>query len=115
MTVRCASCTELSCLTSCTAVDVFALHGVGGYVGAVLTGLFADSRVTGFNGITEIPGGWIVRRRRHGLMNPPANAFAQNQNYVQLGYQFADATAILAYSFVMTYIVRCSPPAVVPR
>lgn len=69
------------------ALDVFALHGCGGFVGALLTGLFADSRVTSFDGVTEIPGGWI------------------NHNYIQLGYQLAAATSISAYSFVITLIL----------
>lgn len=69
------------------AVDGFALHAVGGYVGSVLTGLFADSRVVEFDGYTAIPGGWI------------------NHHYVQLGWQLASATSILAYTAVMTYIL----------
>lgn len=69
------------------ALDVFATHGVGGLIGCCLTALFADSRVAGFDGITAIPGGWI------------------NHNYIQLGYQIADAVASMAYSFVMTTII----------
>lgn len=49
------------------ALDIFATHGIGGMVGNLLTALFADSRVAGFDGFTEIPGGWI------------------NKNWVQLG------------------------------
>lgn len=41
------------------ALDVWAVHAVGGMFGAVLTGLFADARVVSFDGITEIDGGWI--------------------------------------------------------
>lgn len=41
------------------ALDVWAVHGVGGSIGAVMTGLFTDARVTSFDGLTEIPGGWI--------------------------------------------------------
>ncbi|BGP26862.1 ammonium transmembrane transporter [Rhodotorula toruloides] len=69
------------------AVDGFALHAVGGYVGSVLTGLFADARVVDFDGYTVIPGGWI------------------NHHYVQLGWQLASATSILAYTAVVTYIL----------
>ncbi|WVR04746.1 hypothetical protein IAU60_001757 [Kwoniella sp. DSM 27419] len=68
-------------------LDVFASHGVGGWVGCFLTGLFAQASVAGFDGITVIPGGWFDR------------------NWVQLGYQVADATAGMAYSFVMTSII----------
>jgi len=69
------------------ALDVFATHGVGGFVGALLTGLFADSRVTGFDGLTEIPGGWI------------------NHHYKQLGYQLANSVSIVSYTFVMSMIL----------
>lgn len=69
------------------ALDVFATHAVGGFIGCVMTGLFADSRVAGFDGTTAIPGGWI------------------NHHYIQLGYQIADAVASMGYSFVMTTII----------
>jgi len=69
------------------ALDIFATHGIGGMVGNVLTALFADSRVAGFDGFTEIPGGWI------------------NKNWVQLGYQVADTVAISAYAFCVTMIL----------
>lgn len=42
------------------AVDGFALHGIGGLVGSLLTGLLADSRVTGFDGYSA-GGGWVRR------------------------------------------------------
>ncbi|KAL7009274.1 hypothetical protein EMMF5_000904 [Cystobasidiomycetes sp. EMM_F5] len=69
------------------ALDIFATHGVGGFVGSLLTGLFADSRIVDFDGFSSIPGGWI------------------NHNYVQLGYQLADSVAIIAWSFVVTMII----------
>ena len=52
-------------------LDVWATHGVGGFTGALLTGLFADGRVLNFASGEENPDplGWI------------------NQNYVQFGYQ----------------------------
>lgn len=69
------------------AVDVFAVHGVGGYVGSLLTGLFAESYIAGLDGATEIDGGWM------------------NHNWIQLGYQLADATAGAAWSFCVTYLI----------
>lgn len=69
------------------ALDVFATHAVGGIVGSLLTGIFADSRVAGFDGITVIPGGWI------------------NQHYIQLAYQLANTVYIAAYSFTVTYLI----------
>ncbi|KAJ3497168.1 hypothetical protein NLJ89_g10385 [Agrocybe chaxingu] len=66
------------------ALDIFATHGVGGIVGNLLTGLFAQASVAGFDGATEIPGGWL------------------DQNYIQLAYQLADSVAGFAYSFGVT-------------
>ncbi|GAA6018923.1 hypothetical protein JCM10207_009201 [Rhodosporidiobolus poonsookiae] len=68
------------------AVDGFAIHAVGGFVGAILTGLFADTRVTSFDGYTE-GAGWI------------------NHHYVQLGWQLASAVTVIAYTAVVTYII----------
>jgi len=49
-----------------------------------LTALFAQKSVAGFDGLTDIPGGWI------------------DHHYIQLGYQLADSVAGFAYSFVLT-------------
>ncbi|KAJ8519248.1 hypothetical protein ONZ45_g3797 [Pleurotus djamor] len=68
-------------------LDVFASHAVGGIVGNILTGLFAQASVAGADGITIIPGGWL------------------DHHYIQLGYQVADSAAGLGYSFVMTTII----------
>ncbi|KAH8825080.1 ammonium transporter [Flagelloscypha sp. PMI_526] len=68
-------------------LDIFAAHTVGGVVGNILTALFAQSSVAGFDGIAAIPGGWI------------------DHNYIQLGYQLADSTAGFSYSFVVTTIL----------
>jgi Amt family ammonium transporter len=67
--------------------DVFAVHGVGGYIGSILTGIFAESYIANLDGVTVIPGGWL------------------NRNWIQIGYQFADATAGAAWAFVVTYII----------
>ncbi|BGP17524.1 hypothetical protein JCM10213_008257 [Rhodosporidiobolus nylandii] len=67
-------------------IDAGALHGVGGTVGAILTGLFADSRVASFDG-TVIPGGWI------------------NHHWIQLGYQLAGCVSIAAYTSVVSYLL----------
>ncbi|BGP50784.1 hypothetical protein JCM10450v2_006710 [Rhodotorula kratochvilovae] len=68
------------------AVDGFAIHGIGGFVGAFLTGLFADTRVTGFDGYSS-GGGWF------------------NHNWVQLGWQLASAVAAMAWAAVVTFIL----------
>lgn len=67
--------------------QIFASHAIGGVVGNILTGLFAQASVAAFDGITVIPGGWL------------------DHHYIQLGYQLADSTAALSYSFVMTTII----------
>ncbi|KAI8093890.1 ammonium transporter AmtB-like domain-containing protein [Halteromyces radiatus] len=69
------------------ALDVFAVHGVGGYVGSILTGIFAESYIAGLDGSTDIAGGWM------------------NQHWVQIGYQFADATAGASWSFFITLLI----------
>jgi len=68
------------------ALDIFATHGVGGMVGNLLTGLFAQASVAGFDG-TVIPGGWL------------------DHHYIQLAYQLADSCAGFGYSFVMTTLI----------
>ena len=68
-------------------LDIFASHAIGGVVGNVLTGLFAQASVAGFDAIADIPGGWL------------------DHHYIQLGYQLADSTAGMSYSFVMTTII----------
>ncbi|KAJ5985498.1 hypothetical protein N7499_008218 [Penicillium canescens] len=68
------------------ALDIFAVHTVGGLVGNLLTGLFAADYIAALDG-TEIDGGWI------------------NHNWVQLGYQLADSVSGFAYSFFGTCII----------
>ncbi|KAI0065053.1 ammonium transporter [Artomyces pyxidatus] len=69
------------------ALDIFAVHGIGGILGNILTGIFAQSSVAGFDGIAVIPGGWL------------------DGHWVQLGYQLADSCAGFGYSLVMTTII----------
>ena len=56
-------------------------------MGNLLTGIFAQSSVAAFDGVTVIPGGWL------------------DKHYIQLAYQLADSTAGLSYSFVVTTII----------
>ncbi|EJT99169.1 ammonium transporter [Dacryopinax primogenitus] len=69
------------------ALDIYASHAIGGVIGNLLTGLFAQASVANFDGITIIPGGWL------------------DHNYRQLGIQLADSVSGMAYSFVMTTII----------
>lgn len=65
---------------------VFKLHGIGGMMGSFLTGIFANQAISALDGVTLAPG-------------------AYNGNGVQVGKQFAEITAISAYSFVVSYIL----------
>lgn len=70
-------------------MDIFALHGVGGYIGDVLTGFFAASFVPALDGVTgaAYEGGWW------------------NRNWKQMGYQLAAATVCAAWAFTITCIL----------
>ncbi|KAJ2160086.1 ammonium transporter [Coemansia sp. RSA 552] len=68
------------------ALDVFAVHGVGGIVGNLLTGIFASKSVAALNG-AEIDGGWI------------------DHHWKQLGYQLAGSCAGAAWAFGITAII----------
>jgi Amt family ammonium transporter len=68
------------------AMDVFAVHGVGGMVGSILTGIFADSWVWTLDG-SDAAGGWL------------------NANFRQVGLQLAGILAIGGWSFVISYII----------
>ncbi|KDN41602.1 putative high affinity ammonium transporter [Tilletiaria anomala UBC 951] len=69
------------------SLDIFAAHAVGGIVGNLMTGLFADNRVASFDGSALIPGGWI------------------NHHYIQLAIQLLDCVTGLAWSFIVTMIL----------
>lgn len=66
------------------ALDIFAVHGIGGMLGNLLTGLFAADYIAHLDGYTRIPGGWL------------------NRHWIQLAIQLADSVAGMAYSFLMT-------------
>ncbi|KAJ2904442.1 hypothetical protein MKZ38_008115 [Zalerion maritima] len=69
------------------ALDIFAVHGIGGFAGNLLTGLFADSNIASLNGSEVDPLGWV------------------DGHYIQLAYQLADSCAGMAYSFVLTCLI----------
>jgi Amt family ammonium transporter len=69
------------------AADVFAVHGVGGVVGNLLTGIFAQTSIAGADGSAPIAGGWL------------------DHNWIQFGYQLADSVTGLTYSFVVTLVL----------
>ena len=59
--------------------DAFSVHGCGGFVGNVLTGIFAQKWVARLDG-TEIDGGWV------------------EGNWIQVAYQLGSSTAIVRIS-----------------
>lgn len=70
-------------------LDIFAIHGVGGYFGDILTGLFAAQFVPALDGVSgdSYAGGWW------------------NHNWRQLGLQLAGATTCAVWSFVVSCIL----------
>ncbi|KAH6603161.1 ammonium permease [Trichoderma cornu-damae] len=69
------------------ALDIFAVHGIGGMVGNILTGIFGTSSIASLDGSTYPPIGWI------------------QHHWVQLGYQLAGVTAAFGWSFVLSCII----------
>jgi Amt family ammonium transporter len=66
------------------SLDIFAIHGVGGLVGDLLTGLFAADYIAHLDGFSVISGGWL------------------NKHWIQLAYQLCDGVSGMAYSFVVS-------------
>ena len=73
------------------ALDIFAVHAVGGFVGNICTAFFAADYIAALDGVSigehAINGGWI------------------NHHWVQLGYQLADSVAGGSYSFSVTCLI----------
>ncbi|KAI1859768.1 hypothetical protein JX265_010217 [Neoarthrinium moseri] len=69
------------------ALDIFAVHAVGGLVGNICTAFFASRAIAHLDNVQVINGGWL------------------DQNWIQLGYQLADSVAGGTYSFVGTTLI----------
>jgi len=69
------------------ACDVFAIHGMGGVTGCLLTGLFAENKIATMSGGAPIPGGWV------------------DQHYMQILYQLLSIVVVALWSFVWTYAI----------
>ncbi|KAH9870662.1 ammonium transporter Amt1 [Plenodomus lingam] len=86
--ISCNYATKLKYFLRCDdALDIFAVHGVGGFIGNILTAFFAADYIAHLDGATIIDGGWL------------------NHHWIQLGYQLADSFAGGAYSFIGTCII----------
>ncbi|OWA53099.1 Ammonium transporter 1 [Hypsibius exemplaris] len=66
--------------------DAFSVHGCGGFIGNILTGIFAQKWVGKLDG-TDYPGGWL------------------EGNWIQVGYQLGGSTAIAVWSFTISGIL----------
>jgi Amt family ammonium transporter len=85
--VVCASVQDLNkWLHIDEGMDVFKLHGIGGMCGSFFTGIFAQQWVSALDGFTLAPGGL-------------------DGVGIQIGRQFAEITAISAYSFIVSAIL----------
>ncbi|RYP67503.1 hypothetical protein DL771_007203 [Monosporascus sp. 5C6A] len=85
--VVCNFATKLKFLFSIDeALDIFAVHAVGGITGNLLTGIFAADYIASLDPAFS-GSGWIER------------------NFVQLGYQLADCCAGFSWSFVLTCLI----------
>lgn len=69
------------------ALDIFAVHGIGGLVGNICTAFFAADYIAHLDNVQVIKGGWL------------------NHNWIQLGYQLADSFSGGIYSFVGTTLI----------
>lgn len=69
------------------ALDIFAVHGVGGLVGNILTAFFATNYIASLDGVSSIKGGWL------------------DHNWMQLPIQLADSFSGGCYSFVGTCLI----------
>ncbi|CAL1696594.1 unnamed protein product [Somion occarium] len=70
------------------ALDLAAEHAMGGIIGLLFNGLFADSSLTALDNVnTAVPGGWI------------------EHNWKQLYIQFAYVCATVGYTFVVTALI----------
>ncbi|KAK0391450.1 hypothetical protein NLU13_0951 [Sarocladium strictum] len=69
-------------------LDIFAIHGMGGVFGDILTGFFASGFVNALDGVnTENPGGWW------------------DHNWKQMGYQLAAAVTCASWSFFISCLL----------
>ncbi|RDA90258.1 hypothetical protein CP533_4606 [Ophiocordyceps camponoti-saundersi (nom. inval.)] len=69
------------------ALDIFAVHGVGGIVGNLLTGIFGTSAMASLDGNSYPAIGWV------------------EHHWIQLGYQAAGICAAFAWSFGLSCLI----------
>lgn len=86
--IACNYATKIKYLIRCDdAMDVFAVHAVGGFVGNMLTAIFAADWIAALDGYSSIRGGWV------------------NGHWVQLAIHLGGSAAAFAWSGGMTAII----------
>jgi Amt family ammonium transporter len=87
--VACNYATKLKYFLRCDdALDIFAVHAIGGLVGNICTAFFAANYIARLDGIaSDKPLGWL------------------NQHWIQLGYQLANSVCGGLYSFLATCVI----------
>lgn len=81
-------CTKLKVYVHCDdAMDIYAVHAVAGYVGLILTGVFAQKSVAFNDGYLSINGGWL------------------DGNFIQVPYQIAWCVAVTAWTAGVTFAI----------
>lgn len=67
--------------------EIFVVHGVGGIIGTLLTGIFAENKIATMAGGSAIMGGWV------------------DEHYMQILYQLCGVVVVAIWSFVGTYTI----------
>jgi Amt family ammonium transporter len=84
----CNYATKLKYFFRCDdALDIFAVHAIGGLMGNICTGIFAADYIAHLDGYSNIDGGWI------------------DGHWIQVVYQLADSFAGGLYSFIGTCLI----------
>ncbi|KAK3613858.1 hypothetical protein LTR56_027630, partial [Elasticomyces elasticus] len=68
-------------------LDIFAVHGIGGLIGTLLTRLFDADYITRLDSYTAIPRDWL------------------NRHWIQLAIQLCESVAGMIYSFAVTLLI----------
>ncbi|RPA78892.1 Rh-like protein/ammonium transporter [Ascobolus immersus RN42] len=69
-------------------LSIINIHGLGGLLGMLMTGIFARKDIANLDGFTVIEGGWI-----------------REKNWIQLAYQVGIAGACIGYAAVVTFLI----------
>lgn len=69
------------------ALDVLAIHGVGGLLGTILVGIFGQRHISEMDGVSSIPGGWF------------------EENWFGIVYQLAGCGATTLWSLLITFAI----------